>query len=55
MLRVTAMTNYQAFRWLVRFDSEARFLWIIAFLSRYDLRQDVQVNLRDFGVVKREI
>jgi hypothetical protein len=53
MLRVTAMNKYQAFRWLWRFDSEARFFWLKCFLLGSDLKQDVIINLSDFGVVKR--
>ena len=53
MLRVTAMTKYQAFRWLWRFDSEARFFWLKCFLLGHNLKQDVLNNLHDFGVVKR--
>ena len=53
MLRVTAMTKYQAFRWLWRFDSDARFFWLKCFILGHDLKQDVGINLRDFGVVKQ--
>lgn len=53
MLRVTSMTKYQSFRWLWRFDAEARFFWLKCFLLGQDLKQDVIVNLSDFGVVKR--
>jgi hypothetical protein len=53
MLRVTAMTKYQAFRWLWRFDSEARLFWLKCFLLGHDLKEDVIINLSDFGVVKR--
>lgn len=53
MLRVTAMSKYQAFRWLWRFDSEAKFYWLKCFLLGSNLKQDVIINLNDFGVVKR--
>lgn len=53
MLRVTAMTNYQAFRWLWRFDSEAKFYWLKCFILGSSLKESVADNLQDFGVVKR--
>ena len=53
MLKATAMNKYQAFRWLWRFDNEARLFWLKYFLLGYDLKQDVICNLNDFGVVKR--
>ncbi len=53
MLRVTAMNKYQAFRWLWRFDNEAKWFWFRCFIMRADLQQCVRENLRDFGVVKR--
>ncbi|WP_430010232.1 hypothetical protein [Methylophaga lonarensis] len=50
MLTVNRMTRWQAFIWLWRHDSEARWLWFRYWLMRADLRIDVQINLRDFGV-----
>lgn len=44
------MSNYQAFRWLWRFDSEAKWFWFLCYLAKYDLRKDVEINLKDFGV-----
>jgi len=49
MLRVTAMTRYQAFRWLWRFDSEAKWFWLLCFVKGADLKEDVWINLRDYG------
>jgi len=49
MLKVSAMSNYQAFRWLWRFDPEGRKFWLISFLfTRSELKEDVFINLRDF-------
>ena len=53
MLRVTAMNNYQAFRWLWRFDNKAKWFWLKCFILGSDLKEDVAINLNDFGVVKR--
>lgn len=52
MLRVTSLTNYKAFRWLWRFDSEAKWYWLKCFALRKNLKQDVEINLRDFGPAK---
>lgn len=52
MLRVTNMSNYQSFRWLWRFDSEAKWFWLLCFIKGASLNKDVQINLNDFGVVK---
>ena len=53
MLKSTSMSKYQSFRWLWRFDSEAKWLWLACFIKGNDLKQDVIINLSDFGVVKR--
>tara|TARA_R110000823_G_C15952906_1_gene502414 strand:+ start:1630 stop:1848 length:219 start_codon:yes stop_codon:yes gene_type:complete len=53
MLRVTSLTKYQAFRWLWRFDAEAKWFWFWCFIKGSDLREDVMINLNDFGVCKR--
>jgi len=50
MLKVTAMSRWQAFRWLWRKDPEARWLWLMAFIRGSQLQKDVAINLRDFGV-----
>lgn len=52
MLRVTAMSNYQSFRWLWRFDNEAKWFWLFHYLCGCNLNQDVIINLNDFGVYK---
>lgn len=54
MLTVNQMNRYQAFRWLWRKDPEGRWVWLNAFLfTRADLKEDVRINLRDFGVSRR--
>lgn len=53
MLSVNNMSKYQAFRWLWRNDPEARWYWFRCFLKGSDLRTDVTINLRDFGLTKR--
>ncbi|NRD34554.1 hypothetical protein HQQ92_22840 [Shewanella sp. DC2-4] len=50
MKRATSLTRYQSFRWLWRFDSEARWFWFWQYVCGADLQQDVLINLRDFGV-----
>ena len=50
MLRHTAMSRYQAFRWLWRFDSEAKWFWLWCYVKNENLKEDVAINLRDFGV-----
>lgn len=52
MKTVNSLNRYQAFRWLWRFDPEGRLLWLKAFLRGCDLREDVAINLRDFGVTR---
>lgn len=56
MLPVNKMSKYQAFRWLWRFDSEARYFWLWCYLKSLfngtHLKDDVAINLRDFGVCK---
>lgn len=50
MLRYTAMTNYQAFRWLWRFDNEAKWFWFRCFLfSKDKLSKCVGDNLYTYG------
>ena len=50
MLKVTSMSKYQAFRWLWRFDPEARMHWLFCYLSGSNLVKDVEINLNTFGV-----
>lgn len=52
MLRVTAMTDYQALRWLWRHDSEARWFWLGRFIFSNNLRDAVEDNLYTYGVVR---
>lgn len=49
MLTVNKMTRWQAFMWLWRHDSEARWHWFKCCIMRADLRKDVTINLRDYG------
>jgi hypothetical protein len=49
MLRYTAMSNYQAFRWLLRFDSEAKLFWLWAFLLQANLSECVGDNLYPYA------
>lgn len=51
MLRVTSMTNYQSFRWLWRFNHEAKWFWLKLFLLRENLQGCVADNLYTFGVI----
>ena len=53
MLRVTAMSNYQSFRWLWRFDPEAKWFWLKLFLLQKNLQECVEDNLYTFGIIKR--
>lgn len=53
MLKVTAMSNYQSLRWLLRFDPEAKWFWLKVFLLRKNLQECVVDNLYTFGVVNR--
>ena len=52
MLRITSMNNYQAFRWLWRFDNEAKWFWLKILLSPSggNLIEEVKVNFADFGI-----
>ena len=56
MLRWTAMSNYQAFRWLWRYDSDAKWFWLITYIKMALLRDTEELrgcvgdNLHDFGV-----
>lgn len=50
MLRVTSMTRYQAFRWLWRFDNDAKWFWSLSYLKGSNLIDDVKQNFSDFGV-----
>lgn len=53
MTRVTNLTRYKAFRWLWRFDNEAKWFWLHCYLfSKADLKEDVAINLQDFGLTK---
>ena len=53
MLKATSMNKYQSFRWLWRFDAESKWFWLWCLIKGNDLKQDVIINLSDFGVVKR--
>lgn len=53
MLTVNNMSKWQSFMWLWRFDSEAKFYWLKCFLLRHNLKDDVRINLSDFGIVRR--
>lgn len=53
MLTLNRMSRYQAFRWLWRFDSEARWFWFGRYiLSKSNLVNDVRQNYRDFGATR---
>lgn len=53
MLRITAMSQCQAFKWLCRNDPEAHIFWLRCYLkSDSDLRLDVFINIRDFSGIK---
>lgn len=53
MLRITAMTQYQAYSWLCRFDPEAEDFWKNHYeKGNCDLREDVFINIRDFSGIK---
>lgn len=53
MKKWNQLTRYQAFRWLWRFDSEAKWYWLRVYLfSKSNLQDDVWQNLKDFGVCK---
>jgi|GEM_PF-2407061 len=51
LLTINAMSKYQAYRWLLRHDNEAWWHWTKCFLKGSDLREDVAINHRDFGVI----
>lgn len=53
MLTINNMTKWQAFMWLWKFDSEEKFSWLKYFLLGHDLKDDVKINLCDFGISKR--
>lgn len=48
MLKVTSMSSYKAFRWLWRFDPEAKWYWLTRFIMNHNLKEDVLINLTDF-------
>jgi hypothetical protein len=52
MKRWTSLTNWQAYRWLLRYDSEATWLWTKEFVmaDKGTLKLAVRDNLRDYGV-----
>lgn len=53
MLTLNKMSRYQAFRWLWRFDSEARWFWFGRYiLSKSNLVEDVRQNYQDFGATR---
>lgn len=53
MKRVTSLSSYKSFRWLWRFDSEAKWFWLSCFLKGSNLQEDVIINLDTFGVSKK--
>jgi hypothetical protein len=52
MRKATSLNRYQSFRWLWRYDNEAKWFWLWAYIQGANLQEDVLINLRDFGVVK---
>lgn len=53
MLRITSMTQYQAYMWLCSRDPEAEWFWTDIYLNKNaDLREDVFINIRDFSGIK---
>jgi len=50
MLTVNSMSKRQAFVWLWRNDPEAKWFWLCRFLIGHHCREDVMINLRDFGL-----
>jgi hypothetical protein len=52
MLKATSLSKYKSFRWLWRFDAEAKWFWLRCFVRGHNLQEDVLINLRDFGVLK---
>jgi len=55
MKTINSLTRYQAFRWLWRYDNEAKWFWLKVYLfSRADLRKDVRQNYDTFGATSFE-
>jgi hypothetical protein len=52
LLTINNMTNYQALAWLLRHDTEGKWVWIKEFFKRKDLRMDVAINYRDYDVTR---
>lgn len=53
MLTINRMNRRQSFAWLWRNDPEAKWYWLRRFLSGHNCKQDVQINIRDFGVCSK--
>lgn len=49
MKTVNMLSRREAFLWLWRKDPEARWYWFRCFIKGADLREDVLINLRQFG------
>lgn len=53
MKTVNTISRWAAFIWLWRHDSEAKWFWLRAYLAGANLRGDVAINLRDFGLTNK--
>lgn len=53
MLTLDGMTRYQALRWLMRKDPEAKWFWVRKYLfTKSNLVMDVTINIKDFGILR---
>ena len=53
MKTVNTISRYAAFSWLWKHDPEAKWFWFRAFIMGANLREDVAINLRDFGLTSK--
>ena len=52
MKTINTISRYACFVWLWRNDPEYKWGWLEYYLRGYDLRDDVKINLSDFGLTK---
>jgi hypothetical protein len=52
MKTINTISRRAAFVWLWRHDSEARWFWLLQYIKGHDLRLDVAINLRAYGLTE---
>ncbi len=52
MKTINTISNWAAFIWLWRNDREAKWFWLRSYIMGVNLREDMAINLSDFGLTK---